>query len=281
MLTTLVSGSSVGTESLTGVLKATMRDPSSRYPSVGLRYELNHPRQGRRRRATRPRFSRPRGVRSDGVTQIQTATAAVRLFVGVGFVRPVVPGAAPLSDCYGAVVDEDSFWALVAQCRQQSDNDTELASRILFRRLRALSAAEVIAFVQTWKRMRSRLHSWPVADAVCLMLGAVEEEDLRFIQDWIISYGRAVVDQVVANPDYLVNLSNDAGRARATWFDEFMTEAHILVSSIWPQGFDPEGPEEPTGKHMNLRDHSVVERHFPRLAAFRADHPGLGVPELR
>lgn len=30
----------------------------------------------------------------------------------------------------------------------------------------------------------------PVTDAVCLLLGLAEEEDLRQVQDWIISYGR-------------------------------------------------------------------------------------------
>src|ERR1700692_2264387 len=50
-------GASVqGTEILTGVLEATVRDPSRSGPGARLLYGLTHPRKHRRRRATRPHF---------------------------------------------------------------------------------------------------------------------------------------------------------------------------------------------------------------------------------
>jgi hypothetical protein len=178
-------------------------------------------------------------------------------------------------------VDEDAFWALVAESRQESRNNTELASRVLFRRLRALGATEVVEFVRLWEHTRSRLYSWPVTDAACLLLGPVEEEDLRHIQDWIISYGRVVVERIARNPDDLTDLAEDAGNARAQWFGEFTTEAHIVVSGTWPPGHDPDGPEDLTGERLDFGDGTAVSRRFPRLTAFRRDHPELGVPELR
>jgi hypothetical protein len=144
-------------------------------------------------------------------------------------------------------VDQDTFWSLIAECRQESGNNTELASRVLFRRLRALDAAEVTAFVRLWERARSRLSSWPVTHAACLLLGPIEEEDLGQIQDWIISYGRTTVERISEDPDTLVDLAADAGNARASWFDEFTTEAHIVVSGTWPLGYDPDGPPDLTG----------------------------------
>ena len=45
-----------GTEILTGVLEATVRDPSRSGPGTRLKYGLTHPRKRRRRRATRPHF---------------------------------------------------------------------------------------------------------------------------------------------------------------------------------------------------------------------------------
>jgi hypothetical protein len=178
-------------------------------------------------------------------------------------------------------VDQDAFWALIAACRQESGNNTELTSRLLFRRLRGLDAAEVVAFVQLWERARSRLYSWPVTDAACLLLGPVEEQDLDHILDWIISYGRTMVDRIAREPDSLAELAADSGNARAEWFDEFTTEAHIVVSGTWPPGFDPDGPEDPTGERTDLSDRAAVDQQFPRLAAFRRDHPELGGPELR
>jgi Protein of unknown function (DUF4240) len=184
-------------------------------------------------------------------------------------------------DRYVPRVDEDTFWALIKECRRESRNDTELTTRVLFRRLRVREAAEVIEFVQIWERARSGLCSWPVTDAVCLLLGPVEEEDLRQVQDWIISYGRTTVERITRDPDSLADLADDAGNARADWFDEFTTEAHIIVSGTWPPGYDPGGPEDLSGERVDLCDPAAVRRRFPRLAAFRRDRPELGTPELR
>jgi len=183
--------------------------------------------------------------------------------------------------CYGPFVDEETFWALVAECRQESGNNSELASRVLFRRLRTLDAAEAAEFVRLWERARSRLSSWSVTDAACLLLGSVEEEDLCQIQDWIISYGRLAVERIIEDPDNLVDLAGDARNARAGWFGEFMTEAHIVVSGTWPLGYNPDEPEDLTGERTDLAGPTIVDRQFPRLAAFRHHHPAGGGLELR
>jgi hypothetical protein len=96
-----------------------------------------------------------------------------------------------------------------------------------------------------------------------------------------LSHGRGSVDRVARDSDDLVDLAADAGRARAPWFQEFTTEAHIVVSGTWPVGYYPDGPEEFTGVRCDLDDHGVVERHFPRMAALRRDRPEIGRPELR
>ncbi|MCM4084639.1 DUF4240 domain-containing protein [Actinoplanes sp. TRM88002] len=144
-----------------------------------------------------------------------------------------------------------------------------------------LEVAEVIEFVRIWERVRSGLYSWPVTDAACLLLGLVEEEGLCHVQDWIISYGRTMVRRIVRDPDSLADLAGDAGNARAGWFDEFIIEAHIIVSGTWPFGHDPDGPEDLFGERVDLGDPAAVRRLFPRLAAFRRDHPELGRAELR
>jgi uncharacterized protein DUF4240 len=183
-------------------------------------------------------------------------------------------------DEYGPRVDEDTFWALIAQCRRESGSDSDLAARLIFRRLRVLDGAAVVEFGRLWERAKSRLHSWPVTDAVCLVLGPVEGEDLGLIQDWIVSYGRSAVERIVHDPDNLADLAADGGSARADGFQEFLAEAHIVVSGTWPLGYDPDGPEELTGEHTDLRDRDAVGRRFPRLTAFRRDHPELGEPDL-
>jgi hypothetical protein len=178
-------------------------------------------------------------------------------------------------------VDEESFWSLVTGFREQTGGDTELMSRVMFRRLRTLSAADVAAFAVHWEHARSLLYSWSVADAACLLLGTVEEEHLRFVQDWVISFGRAAVAAIARDPDNLADLAGDAHRARAAWFDEFITEAHITAcGGDWPLPYDPNGPDELTGRHLDLTRHAEVQERFPRLSSFRRDHPELSPPEI-
>jgi hypothetical protein len=177
-------------------------------------------------------------------------------------------------------VDEEAFWEIIGKCRTEGGAETELVSRVLFRRLRALDAAAVARFIQLWERARSQLHSWPMTDAACLLLGRVEEEDLDNIYDWVISHGRVLAARVLDDPDNLVDLAADVGSARADWFDEFMTEAHITVTGTWPLGFDPDGPDEMVGEHTDLADRDAVNKRFPRLAAFRRHHPKLAGPQL-
>lgn len=92
---------------------------------------------------------------------------------------------------------------------------------------------------------------------------------------------RRAVERIIEDPDNIVDLARDAGNARAEWFDEFMTEAHIVVSGIWPLGYDPDEPEDLTGERTDLSDPTIVDRQFPRLAAFRHHNPEGGRPELR
>ncbi|GAA2714160.1 DUF4240 domain-containing protein [Actinoplanes palleronii] len=178
-------------------------------------------------------------------------------------------------------MDEGGLWELIAESRRESDNDTALTSRLLFRRLRVLSATEIADFVQLWEQVRSHLYTWPVTDAICLLLGVVEEDDLPHAQDWIISYGRSVVERTIRTPDSLVELAADVHHARAPWFGEFATEAHIVITGSWPLGYDPDGPADLLGEHIDLADHAVARQQFPRLTAFRRQHADLGIPELR
>ncbi|MEU8238247.1 DUF4240 domain-containing protein [Actinoplanes missouriensis] len=177
-------------------------------------------------------------------------------------------------------MDDDGFWRLLAEIRHDAGNDSDLTSRLLFRRLRKLDGNDIADFTRLWERIRSRLYSWPVTDAACLLLGSIEEEDLRHIQNWVISYGRETVEQVAGDPDGLVDLATDASSARAQWFDEFITEAHILVTGDWPLGHYPEGPDDLMGAHTDFSDQAAVHRRFPRLTAHRHHHPELGAPQL-
>ena len=91
-------GASVkGTEILTGVLEATVRDPSRSGPGARLKCGLTHPRKRRRRQATRPHFhaceASPGGIGGSNVVSRNGCTYRNvphgTYFAGYGLVTPI------------------------------------------------------------------------------------------------------------------------------------------------------------------------------------------------
>src|SRR5664280_2767537 len=81
-----------GTEILTGVLEATVRDPSGRDPSARLTYGLEAQVTGRRRRATRPHFH-AREASPTGIGRLTSIGPGTTLrWVGPGRLAGLTPG---------------------------------------------------------------------------------------------------------------------------------------------------------------------------------------------
>lgn len=171
-------------------------------------------------------------------------------------------------------MEEAAFWALIEQCRKDSGGDTELTARTMFRRLRSLDTTDIHDFVRRWDLIRARLDTWSVADAACLMLGDLS--DLLPVRDWIISHGHSTVERILRDSDNMVDLWRDSHNARATWFEEFMTEAHIAATGTWPEESDLDQQPDLVDEHTDLADTALVKKRFPRLASFRRGHPDLG-----
>lgn len=139
---------------------------------------------------------------------------------------------------------------------------------MVLRRLRALSADEILDFEKLWFRAQDEVCCWPVRDAATLMLGPIDDDTFLAVQDWIVSHGRAVMQRVMDDPDSLVELAGDRHNARIDWFCGLPVEAHIALTGSPPAMGEPTGSEVPTGTPADLTDESEMRRRFPRITAY-------------
>ncbi|MEH0829667.1 MULTISPECIES: DUF4240 domain-containing protein [unclassified Micromonospora] len=163
---------------------------------------------------------------------------------------------------------QETFWAIVESCRAEAGADSEHAARLVLRRLRALSPEELIEYERWWLRAQAELFTWPVRDAATLLLGPFDDETFLSVQDWIVSHGRPVLRRVLDDPDHLVELAGDRHNARVDWFRHLPAEVHIALTGRPCEVDGDDGPEEPCGRPVDLRDAAQLRQRFPRLMAY-------------
>jgi hypothetical protein len=169
-------------------------------------------------------------------------------------------------------VTEEQFWALIEQTRHRADGVLSRQVDLLRQHLLMCPRDELLGFHDCWEAADARAFTWPLWDASCLLLGYVSDDFFADVRAWIISHGRAALDNVVADPDRLVDLANDVDGAGAD-NAEGLT---MLVWHVWQEKCGdedlPESPStrhDPAGERIDLTDEQAVRARFPRLAGRR------------
>jgi Protein of unknown function (DUF4240) len=116
----------------------------------------------------------------------------------------VVVGSGPLSN--------KNFWDLIDHSAAlEADPDAQLAD--LSASLRRLSASQIADFERMFDETMRQSYSWDLWGAAYLANGGASDDGFEYFRCWLISKGRKVFHQVVANPDSLADLlAPDSGR---------------------------------------------------------------------
>jgi hypothetical protein len=162
-------------------------------------------------------------------------------------------------------VDETSFWELVRACRADVGSDSERVAQATLRRLKAMSAEEIVDVQLRWDEASDLLLSWRVHDAATLLFRQ-DEFDSPTVQDWVVSHGREFVRRVIEDPDRLIEVADDRRNATMEWFRELAQEAHIAVVG---SGFDPISTDHDLPTRAEQPDAAALAAMYPRLIEFR------------
>jgi hypothetical protein len=180
---------------------------------------------------------------------------------------------------------EDQFWNLIDQSRAKPPAACKLLQKVraavakanggnqflprLRALLNALQPAEIKDFKIILDRQLARANTWELWAAAYIMMGGCSDDGFEYWRAWLISQGRTIFDEAIANPESLA--AHNFGSP-----EEMELEALLYVAAeafesktgadLYEQLPQRNGPSEPTGEPWE-EDSSVLEARFPLLWA--------------
>src|SRR5262245_7521871 len=112
------------------------------------------------------------------------------------------------------MMDEDRFWAIVAESRQQAakrkarrkGDFLDRQIKELTKLLRGLSPEEVVAYQERFYHVRERAYRWDVWGAAYWLDGGCSDDGFLDFRSCLVSLGREMFEQILADPDFLAEI---------------------------------------------------------------------------
>lgn len=176
-------------------------------------------------------------------------------------------------------MDVDGFWAVVAQAREKAaggrrSSKPRRQERALAKALGRLPDAEVSSFRAHQQELLARANHWRLWAAGYLAAGGMSDDAFIDFRIWLIHQGRAEYEQVLTDPDALVDLEWDTdGEAFAEAEDLGYVAASLLEKRGVPLDGDGGDRSEgaPAGQAFPEEDDEWFARELPRLWERMAD----------
>jgi hypothetical protein len=164
---------------------------------------------------------------------------------------------------------EETFWELVDEARDDASNDDERFLEVLEKGLMALPPNAIEGFRECLDDVLARAYRWDLWAAAYIINGGASDDGFQYFRAWLISRGRGVFEQALADPAGLeMFVPNDP-----EWLAEFEEMLYLPVY-VLEQKTGEEVPlpeplettEEIVAPKGEPWDESTVETLFPGLA---------------
>lgn len=156
-------------------------------------------------------------------------------------------------------MDADEFWALIERAPSPEALHAELA---------ALPEDELVAFERMHAEAFVRSYDWGLWGAAYLIDGGCSDDDFDYFRAYLISRGRSVYEQALADPDSLADVEIAGGEEWEDWMSPTMMVVHARTGRYdFAAEPDPElrlGAQSPAGQPW---EEDELPARFPRLAA--------------
>ena len=164
---------------------------------------------------------------------------------------------------YYLFVTEDDFWAIIESVHLASKGDMEAKCKLLETELVKLSADEVRSFDEHFSNCYYRAYAWDLWDAACIICGGCSDDGFSDFRSTLISMGRDIFEQAVADPEYLAGLKLTGETAA---YEGYQYVAPIVYEEKAGREMPrrKQHPEKPRGKRSEEWE---IARRLPRLAA--------------
>ncbi|RYF96709.1 MAG: DUF4240 domain-containing protein, partial [Caulobacteraceae bacterium] len=112
---------------------------------------------------------------------------------------------AEASDNAPVTMSDALFWTIIdGTTADEAEPEAQLGA--LREILTGLSMEEVVAFHDAFERQMQRAYTWDLWAVAYIAHGGASDDGFDYFRRWLISKGRAVFEQVVAQPDSLAEV---------------------------------------------------------------------------
>jgi hypothetical protein len=171
-------------------------------------------------------------------------------------------------------VEQSGFWEIIERLRAENQNDIDRMRRGLVRVLAEMTDPELESFASAWSAAAHRADRRSLVEAITVAFGGCSDDLLTDVCDWLICQGEYTYEQILGDPDCLLEFLGPQGL-------EAVSDAEMFHQVIWdaletnplPRK-DWEPPPEDEG--IDLSDRAAVFARYPKLASYR--HTYLTTP---
>ncbi len=117
----------------------------------------------------------------------------------------------------GELMNEDTYWKIIAESLQRS-GDQEGQLEFILNRLKKLSSKDIIGFKLRTDKLMHDSYNDRLWCAAYIMNGGCSDDGFDYFRNWLISRGKNVYYNALANPDSLVSF---AGTTEEFEFEDF------------------------------------------------------------
>jgi hypothetical protein len=138
----------------------------------------------------------------------------------------------------------DQFWQIIARAAEAAD-DMDAHVEALRAALRELSLNEIVSFEAAFRRYLNEAYTWDLWGAAYVVHGGCSDDGFEYFRRWLVTRGREVYEQALADPDSLAQLDGQPG-FRDVWEFE---EIYYVAGEVF----------EKKGGEGDVRDYSELE----------------------
>lgn len=162
-------------------------------------------------------------------------------------------------------MDAPTFWELIEESRENAGSDLGEQAADLTDLLSELLLEEILAFDRMFWQFLNDAYRWELWGAAYIINGGCSDDSFEYFRCWLISQGKRVYDESLADPESLAGRAEEGGHDEAESLLYAAADAYeVETGKKLTERFT--APAEPAGEPWEEDD---LESRFPRLwAAF-------------
>ena len=160
--------------------------------------------------------------------------------------------------------DED-FWALVAEVREAGNGDFAAMEGELKQLLEARDAETVLAFDQLLRARMSQAYSWPLWGAAYVVFGGCSDDGFMDFRASLVFMGQSVFDAALEDPDSLAEQEDETLESLAHEGLLYVASEVYEAKSGGERAPIEGDPAEPSGDQWDEDDEDALKALCPRL----------------